>query len=139
MCGLCAAVLAPLQGYLVGTLSASSQHPVHDALDAVSLRSWFNSPWTSTLEADIYKSTNMVLGFTQVRRRAQELFFEPQVCRVCVGGGGATDGLAQSGACACAWLCKAARQSGGVGPVILTQTMCNVVWDAMSRHCPWPT
>jgi hypothetical protein len=65
-------VLAPLQGYLVGTLSASSQHPVHDALDAVSLRSWFNSPWTSTLEADIYKATNMVLGFTQVRGRGED-------------------------------------------------------------------
>jgi hypothetical protein len=65
---MCASLLAPLQSYLVGALSASSQPPVYDALDAISLRSWFNSPWTAGLEQDIYKATNMVQTFVKVGR-----------------------------------------------------------------------
>lgn len=37
-CEMCSHLLAPLQPYLVGALSKSVQPPVHDAIDAVSLR-----------------------------------------------------------------------------------------------------
>lgn len=38
VCEMCRSLLEPLQPYLVGALSRSVQPPVHDALDAVSLR-----------------------------------------------------------------------------------------------------
>jgi hypothetical protein len=39
-CEMCSSLLQPLQPYLTGTLSRCVQPPVHDALDAVSLRRW---------------------------------------------------------------------------------------------------
>jgi len=38
VCEMCSCLLQPLQPYLVGALSRSVQPPVHDAMDAVSLR-----------------------------------------------------------------------------------------------------
>ncbi|KAI8466576.1 MAG: hypothetical protein J3K34DRAFT_524441 [Monoraphidium minutum] len=71
-CEMCAGLLAPLQPYLVGALSRSVQPPVHDALDAVSLRSWLNSPVSGSLEDDAYKATNILRTFMAAGRLEQE-------------------------------------------------------------------
>lgn len=54
-CDMCAQLLTPLQPFLVAATSACVQPPVHDALDAVSLRSWLNNPWGSSMGDEVYK------------------------------------------------------------------------------------
>lgn len=72
-CELCSALLVPLQPYLAGTLSRSVQPPIHDAVaDKISLRSWLNNPFTSTLEDDIYKVANILQTFTHASRAEPE-------------------------------------------------------------------
>ena len=66
MCELCSSVLLPLQPFLAGTQARAVQPPVHDATDSVALRSWLNTPWTSSLEADLYKVANIINTFTRV-------------------------------------------------------------------------
>lgn len=73
VCELCSSLLGPLQPFLAGTQSAAVQPPVHDAIDSVSLRSWFNKPWSYGLEEDIYKGANILQTFTRaVRLRSEE-------------------------------------------------------------------
>jgi hypothetical protein len=63
---MCAQLLDPLQPFLIGATSACVQPPVHDALDAVSLRSWLNNPWGSCMADELYKGANIVNAFSQV-------------------------------------------------------------------------
>lgn len=63
---MCANLLEPLQPFLVGATAASVQPPVHDALDAVSLRSWLNNPWSSNMADELYKAANILSCFNQV-------------------------------------------------------------------------
>ena len=77
----CPASLLPLQ-------AAAAQPPVRDSIDPVSLRSWLNSPWSSSLEEDIFK----VQGGSRRGLRSQEkmagrplfgihpLFAFPSIC-----------------------------------------------------------
>lgn len=67
MCGLCSGLLRPLQPYLAGTLSGAAQPPVHDAHDAISLRTWVNNPWSSRMEEDLFKAANLLRTFCTVR------------------------------------------------------------------------
>lgn len=67
VCELCAQLLDPLQAFLIGTGAACVAPPVHDALDAVSLRSWLNNPWGSCMADEVYKAANIVNAFSQVR------------------------------------------------------------------------
>jgi hypothetical protein len=64
---MCAQLLDPLQPFLIGTAAACVQPPVHDALDAVSLRSWLNNPWGGCMADEVYKAANIVHSFSQVR------------------------------------------------------------------------
>jgi hypothetical protein len=68
-CELCAALLEPLQAFLIAANAAACQPPVHDALDAVCLRSWLNQPWGSCMADEVFKAANIVRAFTQVRAR----------------------------------------------------------------------
>jgi hypothetical protein len=72
VCEMCSCLLQPLQSYLVGALSRSVQPPVHDAIDAVSLRSWLNSPVSGSLEDDVYKATNILRTFMGAARLEPE-------------------------------------------------------------------
>jgi len=67
VCDMCATLLDPLQPFLVGATAACVQPPVHDALDAVSLRSWLNTPWSSSMADEVFKAANIVNAFSQVR------------------------------------------------------------------------
>ena len=68
VCEMCSNLLEPLQPFLIGTASACVQPPVHDALDAVSLRSWLNNPLGGSMADELYKAANIVHAFSQVRR-----------------------------------------------------------------------
>lgn len=69
---MCRSLLEPLQPYLVGHLSRSVQPPVHDTIDAISLRSWINNPWSAGLDADLYKATNILNTFIAAARLEPE-------------------------------------------------------------------
>ncbi|GAX77119.1 hypothetical protein CEUSTIGMA_g4565.t1 [Chlamydomonas eustigma] len=72
VCELCSSMLKPLQSFLASTQAASVQPPVRDSFDPVSLRSWVNSPWSSTLEEDIFKVSNILQTFTRALRLSPE-------------------------------------------------------------------
>ncbi|WIA15988.1 hypothetical protein OEZ85_012727 [Tetradesmus obliquus] len=72
VCGMCASLLEPLQPFLVGATAASVQPPVHDALDAVSLRSWLNSPWAGSMAGELYKAANILRKFNEAIRLEPE-------------------------------------------------------------------
>jgi hypothetical protein len=55
--------------------TTAAQPPVFDALDAVSLRTWINMPYCSTLEGDIFKAANVLSKFTQVCGRSVVVIF----------------------------------------------------------------
>lgn len=66
VCDMCASLLEPLQPFLVGATAASVQPPVHDSLDAVSLRSWLNNPFSSNMADELYKAANILSCFNKV-------------------------------------------------------------------------
>ena len=55
-----------------GTISKAVQPAVHDVTDNTCVQSWFNSPMTAVLGADIYKATNIVRAFRAVGKTAPE-------------------------------------------------------------------
>jgi hypothetical protein len=67
VCDMCAGLLEPLQGFLVGATAASVQLPVHDALDSISLRSWLNNPFGGNMPDELYKAANILHKFNKVR------------------------------------------------------------------------
>ena len=67
VCEMCEGLLAPLQGFLVGAAAASVQPPVHDALDSVSLRSWLNAPYSSSMQVELYKAANILQAYVKAR------------------------------------------------------------------------
>ncbi|KAF6266021.1 hypothetical protein COO60DRAFT_1676403 [Scenedesmus sp. NREL 46B-D3] len=72
VCSMCASLLEPLQPFLVGATAASVQPPVHDALDAISLRSWLNSPWGGSMAGELYKAANILRKFNEATRLEPE-------------------------------------------------------------------
>ena len=59
---------------VAGTISQAVQPAVHDVTDVTCVQSWFNSPLTTSLTADIYK----------VRARCGRQHPRPLLCRVSV-------------------------------------------------------
>lgn len=74
VCNRCFDVLKPaeLQNALAGHFSKAAQQPVHDVTDWTSMRAWLNNPLTSTLEADIFKCTNILRHFVYSSRLSAE-------------------------------------------------------------------
>eukprot|EP00198_Chlamydomonas_reinhardtii_P009829 XP_001699166.1 predicted protein [Chlamydomonas reinhardtii] len=72
VCELCWSVLTPHQQLLAGTMAAAAQAPVQDSPDAISLRAWLNSPWTSNLGEDIFKGANLLTTFVKAIHRHPE-------------------------------------------------------------------
>lgn len=59
-----------LQDALAGHFSRAAQQPVHDVTDWTSLRAWLNNPLSSSLEADIYKCSNILRCASAARAAA---------------------------------------------------------------------
>eukprot|EP01025_Chloroclados_australasicus_P039009 TRINITY_DN4026_c0_g1_i1.p1 TRINITY_DN4026_c0_g1~~TRINITY_DN4026_c0_g1_i1.p1 ORF type:complete len:505 (-),score=55.99 TRINITY_DN4026_c0_g1_i1:1209-2723(-) len=70
-CQLCAGVLQPIQGQLAQYLSRSGKSPVFDVTDATSLRSWINAPIGNSMEADLYKASNILNTFSDAASMLQ--------------------------------------------------------------------
>ena len=55
------------------TVTPAPSHPLacrpQDCPDAVSLRAWLNSPWTTSLGQDVFKATNMLATFLKASAR----------------------------------------------------------------------
>jgi hypothetical protein len=58
---------------------------VHDVTDYSAARSWLNSPWTASLEADIYKATNIARCFSEIGRLQPERAVPAAVLRGAAG------------------------------------------------------
>lgn len=72
VCDSCYERLAPVQGILFEQVSNAAQQATHDVTDLTCLRAWINSPLGFTLEHEIYKATNTLRGFMEVRRLKPE-------------------------------------------------------------------
>ncbi|XP_051128405.1 uncharacterized protein LOC127249566 [Andrographis paniculata] len=66
VCDVCCVRLEPFQPYLMDQVSRAAQLPVHDLTDLSTLRSWVNFPWGQSMEYEIYKATNTILGYAKV-------------------------------------------------------------------------
>ncbi|KAL8510038.1 hypothetical protein ACS0TY_017024 [Phlomoides rotata] len=66
VCDACCARLESVQKCLMGQISRAAQPPIHDLNDLSTLRSWLNTPWSQTMEHEIYKATNTIQGYTKV-------------------------------------------------------------------------
>ena len=49
-----------------GTITRAVQPAVHDVTDSSVLRAWLNVPMSSSLEADLFRATNIVRSFASV-------------------------------------------------------------------------
>jgi len=85
VCQPCADVLEPLQPFLAGTISQAVQPAVHDVTDSTSMRSWFNRPVASSLEAEIYKATNIVHAFTRIGNNPPERHIPSHILKDAAG------------------------------------------------------
>lgn len=101
--------------------TTAAQPPVFDALDAVSLRTWFNAPYCSTLEGDVFKAANVLNKFTKVRVRER-------VCAcACVG-------MPQwrcLGACGCARLLPRMSPSKATRSCATSSVPCDAISHGM--------
>ncbi len=68
-----------------GTISQAVQPAVHDVTDATSMRSWFNRPVASSLEADIYKATNIARAFARIGNNPPERHIPSHILRDAAG------------------------------------------------------
>lgn len=68
VCDVCCVRLESVQPYLMNQVSRAAQLPTHDLTDLSTLRSWLNFPWGQSMEYEIYKATNTIRGYNQVRR-----------------------------------------------------------------------
>ncbi|RZC86158.1 hypothetical protein C5167_026829 [Papaver somniferum] len=65
-CDVCYVRLESEQSYLMEQVSRAAQFPTHDVTDLSTLRSWVNFPWCHSMEDEIYKASNMILGYNKV-------------------------------------------------------------------------
>ncbi|OVA12438.1 FYVE zinc finger [Macleaya cordata] len=66
VCDVCCVRLESVQSYLMDQVSRAAQFPTHDLTDLSTLRSWVNFPWGQSMEYEIYKATNTILGYNKV-------------------------------------------------------------------------
>lgn len=66
ICDVCFVRLEPVQPYFMDQVSRAAQLPIHDLTDLSTLRSWVNFPWGQTMEYEIYKATNTIVGYSKV-------------------------------------------------------------------------
>ena len=66
VCDVCFVRLESVQSYLIDQISRAAQLPTHDLTDLSTLRSWLNFPWGQSMENEIYKATNTILGYNKV-------------------------------------------------------------------------
>lgn len=66
VCDVCCVRLESAQSHLMDEVSRASQLPTHDLTDLSTLRSWLNFPWGQSMEYEIYKAANTVLGYSKV-------------------------------------------------------------------------
>jgi hypothetical protein len=66
VCDVCFVRLESVQAYLIDQISRAAQLPTHDLTDLSTLRSWLNFPWGQSMEYEIYKATNTILGYNKV-------------------------------------------------------------------------
>ncbi|XP_075503142.1 uncharacterized protein LOC142540687 [Primulina tabacum] len=66
VCDVCCVRLESVQSCLINQVSRASQFPTHDLTDLSTLRSWLNFPWGQSMEHEIYKAANTILGYTKV-------------------------------------------------------------------------
>lgn len=69
VCDVCCVRLESVQPWLMDQVSRAAQLPTHDLTDLSTLRSWLNFPWGQSMEYEIYKATNTIRGYNQVRDR----------------------------------------------------------------------
>lgn len=67
VCDVCCVRLESVQPYLMDRVSNAAQLPTHDLTDLSTLRSWVNFPWGQSMEYEIYKATNAIQSYNQVR------------------------------------------------------------------------
>ena len=67
MCNACAVRLSQFQTEWMELHNTSNRPPVYDTFDWCSVRSWMNSPFSNSMEQDIYKATNILRTFQTVR------------------------------------------------------------------------
>lgn len=72
VCDPCSERLAPVQGILLEQVSHAAQLATHDVTDLSCLRAWINSPVGLSLEHEIYKATNTLHSFSEVRNLKPE-------------------------------------------------------------------
>ncbi|GFP97627.1 sh3 domain-containing protein pj696.02 [Phtheirospermum japonicum] len=67
VCDTCYDRLDPLQGVLINSISNAMQVAKHDVMDWTSSRGWLNLPVGLSMEHEIYKSSNTLRTYCQVR------------------------------------------------------------------------
>ena len=68
-----------------GTISQAVQPAVYDVTDSTSMRSWFNRPMAGSLEADIYKATNIVRMFARIGNNPPERHIPSHILKEAAG------------------------------------------------------
>lgn len=66
VCDVCCVRLESAQSHLMDEVGRAAQLPTHDLTDLSTLRSWLNFPWGQSMEYEIYKATNTILGYKKV-------------------------------------------------------------------------
>ncbi|KAI3982418.1 hypothetical protein MKX01_041256 [Papaver californicum] len=66
VCDVCCVRLESVRSYLLDQVSLAVQFPTHDVTDLSTLRSWVNFPWCQSMEDEIYKASNTILGYSKV-------------------------------------------------------------------------
>eukprot|EP00210_Caulerpa_lentillifera_P009691 g9246.t1 len=63
VCDRCSEIVDPFQEILLRQNAGRERLPIHDIFDWSSTRSWVNSPYSGSMEQDIYKATNVLKTF----------------------------------------------------------------------------
>lgn len=69
----------------IGTISQAVQPAIYDVTDSSAMRSWFNSPMSSSLESDIYKATNIVRTFARIGNKPPERHIPTHILKDAAG------------------------------------------------------
>lgn len=72
VCGHCAETLEPFQELLLRRNAGMQRMPLHDVFDWSAIRSWVNSPYSGSMEYDIYKATNIVRTVLKLTKNCPE-------------------------------------------------------------------
>lgn len=67
LCDVCYDRLEPLQGILINSISNATQVAKHDVMDWTCTRGWLNLPVGMSMENEIYKASNALRSYCQVK------------------------------------------------------------------------